>query len=46
MLEVFYEVAFPGGVNRCVVAESAIAGKSAPKFYFEKSAENRKLLGT
>lgn len=46
MLEVFYEVPSLEGVNRCVVDESAIAGKSAPKFYFEKSAENRKLLGT
>ena len=46
MPEVFYEVPSLEGVNRCVVDESAIAGKSAPKFYFEKSAENRKLLGT
>ena len=46
MLEVFYEVPSLEGVNRCVVDESAIAGESAPKFYFEKSAENRKLLGT
>lgn len=46
MLEVFYEVPSLEGVNRCVVDESAIAGESDPKFYFEKSAENRKLLGT
>lgn len=46
MLEVFYEVPSLEGVNRCVVDESAIAGESSPKFYFEKSAENRKLLGT
>lgn len=46
MLEVFYEVPSLEGVNRCVVDESVIAGESDPKFYFEKSAENRKLLGT
>lgn len=46
MLEVFYEVPSLEGVTRCVVDESAIAGESDPKFYFEKSAENRKLLGT
>lgn len=46
MLEVFYEVPSLEGVTRCVVDESAIAGQSDPKFYFEKSAESRKLLGT
>lgn len=46
MLEVFYEVPSLEGVTRCVVDESAIAGESDPKFYFEKSTENRKLLGT
>ena len=48
MLEVFYEVpSLEGVVTRCVIDESVIAGRSDPKFYFEKSDEEaEKLLGT
>ena len=46
MLEVFYDVPSLEGVARCVIDESVVAGKSSPKFRFEKSGEDRKLLGT
>ena len=48
MLEVFYEVPSLEGVVRCVIDESVIAGRSDPKFYFEKPQEEEaeKLLGT
>ena len=48
MLEVFYEVPSLEGVNRCVIDKSVIKGRSNPRFYFEKSDEEKaeKLLGT
>ncbi len=46
MLEVFYDVPSLEGVTRCVIDESVVAGRGAPKFDFEKSGEDHKLLGT
>lgn len=46
MLEVFYDVPSLEGVARCVIDESVVTGRSAPKFDFEKPGEDRKLLGT
>ncbi len=48
MLEVFYEVPSLEGVNRCLIDKSVITGRSNPKFYFEKSDEEKaeKMLGT
>ena len=46
MLEVFYDVPSLEGVTRCVIDESVVTGRGTPRFDFEKSGEDRKLLGT